>query len=217
MKTDSDIKRDVEAELRWSPEIDETDIAVKVNGGVVALSGFARSYYDKYQAEATVKRVAGVAGVANDVEVRLPQGGETSDPETAREAVTAIKLALPVSHESIKVLVHKGRVTLEGTVEWQYLKEAAETAVRRLRGLTGVSNLITIRPRVSTTDIQHKIEDAFRRNAEVDAKHISIEARGSEVTLRGNVRSWGEREQAQRTAWSAPGVTQVKNQITVGP
>lgn len=215
MKADGDIKRDVEAELRWSPDIDETDIAVKVNGGVVALSGFARNYYDKYQAEATVKRVAGVAGVANDIEVRLPQGGGASDPEIAREAVTAVKLALPVSHEGIKVLVHEGRVTLEGTLEWQYLKETAETAVRRLRGVTGVSNLITIRPRISTTDIKHKIEQAFHRSAEVDANHISIEARGSEVTLRGNVRSWGERDQAQRTAWSAPGVTHVKNEITV--
>jgi osmotically-inducible protein OsmY len=215
MKADGDIKRDIEAELQWSPDIDETDIAVKVNGGVVALTGFVHSYHETYQAEAAVKRVAGVAGVANDIQVRLPSGNVMADPEIAREAVTAIKLELPFSHESIKVLVHEGRVTLEGTLEWQFQKERAETAVRRLKGIRGVTNLITIKPRVSTSDIKRKIEDAFRRSAEVDANHISIEARGSEVTLRGNVRSWAERDQAQRTAWSAPGVTQVKNDITV--
>jgi osmotically-inducible protein OsmY len=168
-----------------------------------------------YQAEAAVKRVAGVAGVANDIQVRLPSGNVMADPEIAREAVTAIKLELPFSHESIKVLVHDGQVTLEGILEWQYQKERAEIAVRRLKGIRGVTNLITIKPRVSTSDIKRKIEDAFRRSAEVDANHISIDARGSEVTLRGNVRSWAERDQAQRTAWSAPGVTQVKNDITV--
>ncbi len=215
MKADGDIKRDVEAELHWSPDIDETDIAVKVNGGVVALTGFVRSYHETYQAEAAVKRVTGVAGVANDIQVRLPSGNVMADPEIAREAVTAIKLELPFSHESIKVLVHEGQVTLEGILEWQYQKERAEIAVRRLKGIRGVTNLITIKPRVSTSDIKRKIEDAFRRSAEVDANHISIEARGSEVTLRGNVRSWAERDQAQRTAWSAPGVTQVKNDITV--
>jgi osmotically-inducible protein OsmY len=215
MKADGDIKRDIEAELHWSPDIDETDIAVKVNGGVVALTGFVHSYHETYQAEAAVKRVAGVAGVANDIQVRLSSGNVMADPEIAREAVTAIKLELPFSHESIKVLVHEGRVTLEGTLEWQFQKERAETAVRRLKGIRGVTNLITIKPRVSTSDIKRKIEDAFRRSAEVDANHISIEARGSEVTLRGNVRSWAERDQAQRTAWSAPGVTQVKNDITV--
>jgi osmotically-inducible protein OsmY len=215
MKADGDIKRDVEAELHWSPDIDETDIAVKVNGGVVALTGFVRSYHEMYQAEAAVKRVAGVAGVANDIQVRLPSGNVMADPEIAREAVTAIKLELPFSHESIKVLVHDGQVTLEGILEWQYQKERAEIAVRRLKGIRGVTNLITIKPRVSTSDIKRKIEDAFRRSAEVDANHISIDARGSEVTLRGNVRSWAERDQAQRTAWSAPGVTQVKNDITV--
>lgn len=215
MKAEGDIRRDVEAELRWSPDLDETDIAVKANDAVVTLTGFVRSYHEKYQAEAAVKRVAGVAGVANDIQVRLPSGNVMVDPEIAREAVTAIKLELPFSHESIKVLVHEGHVTLEGILEWQYQKERAETAVRRLKGITGVTNLITIKPQVSTTDIKRKIEDAFRRTAEVDANRISIEARGSEVTLRGKVRSWAERDQAQRTAWSAPGVTQVKNDITV--
>jgi len=215
MKTDGDIRRDVEAELRWTPDIDETDVAVKVNDGVLTLAGFVHSYYERYLAEAAAKRVAGVTGVANDLEVRLSSGEGMADPEIARAAVAAVRAELPVTHEKIKVVVREGRVTLEGNVEWYFQKDRAESAVRRLHGVIAVSNLIRIAPRVSAIEIKEKIEEAFRRSAGVDASHISIEARGGEVTLRGNVRSWAERDQAQHTAWAAPGVTQVKNDITV--
>ena len=215
MKADSEVRRDVEAELRWSPELDDKDIAVKVSGGVVTLTGFVGHYYEKCQAETATKRVAGVLGVANDIEVRSLSSGVIPDPEIARDAVAAIKMELPFEHEKIKVLVHKGEITLEGNVEWQYLRERAQTAVRHLKGTLGVVNLIKLTPPVSATDVKRKIEDAFRRSAQIDADRITVEAHGSEITLKGKVRSWAECDEAQRAAWSAPGVNQVRNEIAV--
>jgi len=214
MKSDSDIKRDVEAELKWSPDLDETDIAVKVNTGEVTLSGYARNYYEKLQAEAAVKRVKGVAAVANDLEVRSLTGAPT-DPEIARAALTALEFALPSSWQTIKPVVQKGWITLEGTVEWHYQRQQAENAVRSLNGVIGVGNSIRIEPKIAPQDIKHRIEDAFRRIAQVDAAHITVDAQGSDVTLRGEVRSWAERDQAQQTAWSAPGVAKVINELRV--
>lgn len=217
MKTDTEIERDVKAELAWDPQIDETDIAVTVNEGVVSLTGFAHSYAEKYRADATTKRVAGVAGVANDIEVRLPSSDTVTDPELARAIVLALQAALlPMSSQEIKPLVHDGHVALEGTVEWHHEREKAESVVRELRGVVSVRNSIRVLPRIAApAEIKRKIEEAFRRSAEVDANQITIEARGGEVTLRGEVRSWAERDQAQRTAWSAPGVLQVDNQLIV--
>jgi osmotically-inducible protein OsmY len=215
MRTDSDIKRDVEAELKWAPDVLETDIAVKVTDGVAMLSGYAVSAHEKYRAEVAVKRVRGVAAVANDLAVRAPLGGMPTDPEIARDAVIALRLELPFDWEDIKPIVKDGRVALEGTVEWHNQRERAEAAVRHLRGVLSVRNSISLKPRVAPTEIKHRIEEAFRRNAILDAQSITVDSRGSEVTLRGEVRSWAEHDQAQQTAWAAPGVFAVKNEITV--
>jgi len=213
MKPDSEVKRDVEAELDWSPDVDQTDLAVKVSNGVVTLTGFVASFFEKYRAEETVKRVAGVAGVANDVQVRPAYG--LDDPEIARAAIAAIRVELPSSPESVKALVQNGHVTLEGSVEWNFQRERLEDSIRRLAGVITVDNEIMIKPRVKPGDIKRMIEDAFRRSAEVDASHISVKTEGGTVTLSGRVRTWSERAQAQQTAWFAPGVSHVKNEITI--
>lgn len=215
MRADNDIKRDVEAELKWAPDVSEIDIAAKVTGGVVTLTGYAASAHEKYRAEAAVKRVRGVAGVANDLAVRAPLGGMPTDPEIARDAVAALKLELPYWWEEIKPIVKEGHVALEGTVEWHNQRERAEAAVRHLRGVLSVRNSISLKPRVATTEIKHRIEEAFRRSAVIDAQKVIVDAHGSDVTLRGEVRSWAEHDQAQATAWAAPGVLTVRNEITV--
>jgi osmotically-inducible protein OsmY len=217
MRSDSEIKRDVEDELKWNPAIDPTDIGVAVKNRVVTLTGFVRTYSQKLEAERAAKRVAGVVGVANDIEVRLESGNERPDPELARDAVAAIKSWLPASYEHIKVVVKNGWVTLEGNVEWYYQRDYAERAVRNLRGAKGVSNFIELKPRATPSEIKHKIEEAFRRSAEVDANRITVEAFGSEVVLKGSVRSWAERQEAERAAYAAPGVTKVDNRIVISP
>ena len=217
MRPDSDIERDVKDELQWRPDLDATDIAVSVKNGVVTLTGFVHSYVDKYEAEAAAKRVAGVVGLANDIEVRLRNVDEKPDPEIAREAVAAIKSQLPHSWENIKVIVKDGWVHLEGEEEWQFQRDTAEKAVCRLRGVKGVSNLIKLKPWEQPSEIKRKIQEAFKRNAELDANRIVVEAKGSEVILKGTVRSWAELDEAERVAWSAPGVIKVENRIVVRP
>src|ERR1700753_118924 len=215
MRLDSDIKRDVEDELRWDPDIDATDVGVTVRNGVVTLTGFVRSYAQKTQAEGDAERVAGVSAVANDIEVRLPAIDARPDSEIARDAVGALKSELPYSSEKIKVIVKNGWITLEGAVEWNYARERAQSAVRRVRGVMGVTNSIVLKPTVAPHEIRRKIEDALRRSAELDASRITVEATGGEVILRGTVRSWAERQEAERAAWAAPGVTRVDNRISI--
>ena len=215
MVTDNDIKRDVEAELRWDPDIDASDIGVAVKDGVVTISGFVRSYSQKYEAEREAIKVKGVRGLVNDVEVKLPSLNERPDPEVVRDAVAAIKRELPYSGEHIQVIARNGWLTLEGEVEWKFQSERAEEAVRRIKGLKGVSNLIRLAPRAAPSEVKQRIEEALKRSAEIDAQKITVETLGGEVTLRGTVRSWAERREAERAAWRAPGVTHVKNQIAV--
>ena len=219
MRSDSEIERDVKEELGWDPDLDATDIAVSVKDGVVMLTGFVRSFTDKYEAEAAAKRVDGVVAVANDLEIRIPSVDERPDPEIARDAAASLKSQLPISYENIKVIVKNGWVTLEGEVEWNYQRDYAERAVRWIKGVKGVSNLIRLQPRLEPkpVEIKQKIEEAFRRSALVDANRITVETHGGDVVLRGTVRSWAEREEAERAAWLAPGVTRVDNRIAVSP
>ena len=214
MRTDIEIETDIKAELRWSPDVNDTDIAIKVNGGEVTLSGFVDSYLSKYRAEIAVRRIKGVTAVANDISVK-PLAGSPTDPEIARAAVEALRTELPVAWEQIKPVVKDGHVSLEGTVEWHYQRERAESVVHALNGVISVRNSIKVRPTLAPDNIKHRIEEAFRRLAQVDADRILVDTAGSEVFLRGEVRSWSERDQAQRSAWSAPGVTNVKNELTV--
>jgi osmotically-inducible protein OsmY len=215
MRTDEDVKRDVGNELKWDSDIDSSYLGVAVKDGVVTLSGFVRSFRQKRKAEEDATRVDGVKGVANDVEVRLPLINKRPDPEIAREIVAELKAELPYAADGIKVVVKDGDVTLKGEVEWDYQRRRAADTALRVIGVTGLTNEIELKPKVNPEDLKRKIEDAFKRNADVDAQRITVEANGSQVVLRGIVRSWAEREEAERVAWLAPGVTRVDNRITI--
>jgi osmotically-inducible protein OsmY len=217
MRSDHDIQEDVLAELRWEPSLANDDIAVSVRDGVVTLAGYAASYADKWKAERVASRVKGVKAVANDVKVKLPASSERPDPDIARAAVDALKWNILVPQDRVRVRVESGWVTLEGEVDWYYQKEEAERAVRKLTGVKGVSNLITVARRTTPADVKQKIRSALERGAELDADRIAVEVDGNRVVLRGTVRSYTEKRDAERAARNAPGVTEVENLIVVDP
>ena len=217
LKSDPQIRQDVEAELKWSPDLDSTDICVHVSEGVVTLSGYARNYYEKYLAEGAAKRVAGVTAVADDVLVRLPASHGSTDPEIARAALAAIKTALPQAWQNIQPTVEANHITLDGTVEWNYQRVLAEEAVVGIAGVVGVTNAIRIVTNLEPGQIKEQIQQAFLRNAVLDAGNVCVRAEGSVVTLTGAVRSWAEYGAAEDTAWAAPGVYSVNNELVVGP
>lgn len=217
MKTDSQLKQDVLDELKWEPSVNEAHIGVTVHDGVVTLTGHVPAYAEKCGAEAAAKRVYGVRGVADELDVKLPGISKRTDEDIARACVGALKSNYLIPFERIKVLVNNGRVTLEGQVDFQFQSDAALHAVRHLGGVVFVSNNIKLKPQVSAGNVKHLIEAAFQRSAEIDARRIVVEAIDGKVILSGSVRSWAERNEAQQAAWAAPGVTVIENRLAVTP
>jgi len=215
MRTDSELRTDIIAELSWDPSIRNEDIATSIKDGVVTLAGSVDTYAQRHAAERAVERVKGVRAIANDLRVKLLM--EQSDADIAHIALNALRCNVEVPDERIRVKVTNGWVTLEGEVDRYYQKEAAERAVRYLTAVKGLSSQIVLRATPIPADIKQRIRGTLKRQAELDADHVTVETSGSRVILRGTVRSVAERRDAERATWNAPGVTRVDNDINVSP
>jgi len=215
MKTDAQLKADINAELEWDPSIHAANVGVAVKEGVVTLTGHLETYAEKYAIERAVQRVEGVQAVAIELDVKLDPGHKRSDADIAAAAESALQWHSLVPEDRIKVMVERGWVTLTGEVDWEFQRASAEKAVRPLTGVVGLSNGITLKLKAAPGNISTRIRDALARQAEREAKGIEVTISGSVVTLRGRVHSWAERAAAQGAAWSAPGITQVINQLSV--
>lgn len=215
-KSDSNLRQDVLDELGWDPSVNPSDIGVTVSEGVVSLTGTVSSYAEKRAAEKAAQRVSGVKAVAEEIEVRLPGSSKRNDVDIAKAVLDAMKWHVYLPEDKIKVKVEGGVVTLSGEVEWQFQKDRAIQAVRPLTGVRSVINLVTVRPRVSSVDVKARIRKAIERTAMEDADDIDVSVQDGVVTLSGNVHTWRGKNDAERSAWSAPGVSKVVNKITVG-
>jgi osmotically-inducible protein OsmY len=217
MSTDSQLQSSVLAELKWRPSVDSAHIGVTADDGIVTLTGQVHHYAEKLAAEDAAKEVFGVKGIANDIKVETAGSLTRSDKDIAEAAADALKWDYEVPDDKVKVVVKEGWVTLSGNVDWQYQKDAAYRCVRYLLGVVGVTNNVSIKPSTKWIDVKTKIEDAFRRNADLDERRISVVTNDGRVTLTGTVRNWSERNAAVSGAWAAPGVTWVEDDLVISP
>ncbi len=214
-KTDDQVSRDVRAEIDWEPELVGSGVLVTTKHGVVTLSGTVDAYHKKQLAERAAQSVVGVRAVAEEIEVRLPSIRVKSDAELAEAALNALVWNTSVDEKRLRIVVENGVVRLEGTVEWRYQRDAAEATVRNLTGVRGIVNRIQIQAGVKPGEVKGAIERAFERHARIDASRIQVQTSGGKVVLTGNVRDWTERQEAERAAWAAPGVTAVEDLLAV--
>ena len=215
MKTDKQLQQDVIAELGWEPSVNASQIGVEVKDGIVTLAGHVDSFAEKWNAERAAQRVLGVKALATEMDVKLPGSSHRNDADIARSAENALQWTTYVPNDEIKVMVENGWVTLSGEVDWGYKKQAAAAAMRNLLGVKGVSDQIAIKPKASVSAVKSDIEAALKRCARNEAEAISVDVDGGKVTLSGSVHSWSERESAANSAWRAPGVCKVVDNITV--
>jgi osmotically-inducible protein OsmY len=215
MKSDSQLQRDVMAELEWEPSVDHADIGVAVTDGVVTLSGFVKSYPQKMAAEKAVRRVSGVKAIAEEIKVRFAADPKTADHEIAKRILDMFAWNVSIPNNTINVKVEHGWVTLTGTADWYYQSNEAGKIAGKVNGVLGVSNLIELRKLPAAHDVKERIMAAFKRQADLDAGTVTVMTDGGKVTLNGRVRAWHERQIAERAAWAAPGVTRVEDNIVV--
>ena len=218
MKSDRQIRDDVEAALDWDPSFDSRKIGVAAKDGIVTLSGHVNAYPDRLEAQKAALSVVGVKAIANEIEINLPLDAKRSDTDIASAAMSALKSNISVPSDNVKITVQDGWISLTGKVDWWYQKNAAEMAVHYLRGVRGVSNNLTISApptKVSSSEVRSKIESAFQRQAHLYAQKIKVAVEGNTVTLEGEVPTWQERWEAETAAWSAPGVSKVQDHLVI--
>ncbi len=215
MKTDSELQQDVLDELSWEPSVDNADIGVSVTDGVVTLNGYVKSYAEKIAAERAARRVVGVKAIAEELKVRYASDAKTADHEIAKRIVDMFDWNSVIPENSIQVKVEKGWVTLTGKVDWNFQSQEARRVASTISGVIGVSNNVEVGNRANLADVRKRIEDAFKRQADLDARSVTVTLDGSKVNLGGKVHGWHERQVAERAAWNAPGITQVEDHIRI--